>query len=564
MAAHGCEDDHRRLEAQFTLLSDDEDEDAGGLAPRPRHNDATKGGAAKHKFAPQALPKPVQAPLRQPTTQAGDVASNEPAFSRESFSGLELSNRKLSDDALRTELEIRSVRVLRLGVVEAQGFAPGAWATVGVVAQHSVERSSAEKDYDKWVISDLHPESPATVTALIFGAARQDAAPVQVGMVIAVLAPKLLPPKPRARVTICVTKGGSILQIGKAAGLGRCNSVLPGGVCCGQLIHRTRIDKCPVHLEAARAPPPTRRMEFASADPLPPPKRRKQEGLLHRLASRPPAAASQPRNLHAGAQLAMGTGTLRGPGLKYSTGAQRAGYTLNDTTTSVGANAPSGGGVPGGGGGRTCSSGQGDSRPTAGMGTEQHQLPCSSSFASRVAALHPDEPTSRPACSDAKGEARSEFLRRGQSAGTRNVVQMLAASQQQEEEKQRLMRKKDSQQPQQQPASAINQQDQRAQDQRAAPRDGDDDDDDDDGGLSIEFAADTPKYSWQGMLRAPGRQAEQGGTRASSSESMRQISNTNAAIAFFGDAGEEQKAALEHQLRLVANDNMQRAQLSRR
>ena len=405
------------------------------------------------------------------------------------------------------------------------------------------------------VLTDLHPERPTTITVCIFGTARQDAVGLEDGAVIAVIAPKLLPAKAQGAPPVCiVSKAGALVHVGQAAELGRCNSHSASGVPCGHLIWRARVDKCPTHLAAARAPPPTTRLELASsAALLPPPKRPRADGPPDRrplgaaISSNPrarpgiPAAASGAPRLGVGA--AMSARPAPGPALS---------------------------------GGRQ----EGPGQPLGALSSRAAPIGSSGLAAMRKAAVAvtPAPPVGR---ADAKTEVRAEFVKRGLSVGARNVVQMIAASEKQAQDKKRaLERRKQMSGARAQSAGsraaaaatatsragAIGQGNAHGSSGGGQSRvsgghgvdvdvDDDDDDDDDDSGLSIQFTdADAPpKYSWQGMIR---RGREEGPDASATGG----VVASEAARRFFGDTSDE---ALAKHVAVVAHGNATRAELSR-
>ena len=173
-----------------------------------------------------------------------------PAFEkpsdRESFSGLALSRRVIGDSELRSSLERRAVRVLRLNDVSLQARAPGAWCAIGVLSStHTIEADPAtgKRAHERWVLSDLHPEQPSTMTVCLFSHARQEhASSGEVGGVYAVVAPKLLPARSSHAPPVCLaTAADGLLRIGQAAQL-------------GAAAHQCRLDARAIGFCTARGP----------------------------------------------------------------------------------------------------------------------------------------------------------------------------------------------------------------------------------------------------------------------------------------------------------------------
>ena len=185
---------------------------------------------------------------------------------------------------------------------------------------------------------------------------------------------------------------------------------------------------------------------------------------------------------------------------------------------------------------------------------------------------------------DPKHEVRAEFVKRGQSAGARNVVQMLADT---ERERAKLLRAREPPPP---ATTVLPPPHSAAPPPPAAPAapveaDVEADEDEDDGGLSIEFEDEPPsdhireadeppkvaasdhireadeppkvaakrsdKRSWEGMLRrAPVESASSGAVVSSA-----------AASRFFGEVAEHEELSIH--IGLVASGNKLRAELSR-
>ncbi|KOO32470.1 hypothetical protein Ctob_013143 [Chrysochromulina tobinii] len=244
----------RRLERGSTLLPrpsaylDLRLDDAEPALPGSRSAAAAPKMAAPATIAPPLSSRPPHSqPPARPHPAAPDAASQplKPKSTfHESFSGFGLASRTLTDSAVRKLIEESGCRVLRLTAVESQALAaPGPWATIGVLARRSEEDGANGKGpYDKWVLSDLHPEEPRTLSACIFGEARKVAAGAEVGAVYALFDPKLLPPKARGRPPVCVlSKRAALVHLGMCAHIGFCNSLLPDGSACGALIHSDHI-----------------------------------------------------------------------------------------------------------------------------------------------------------------------------------------------------------------------------------------------------------------------------------------------------------------------------------
>ena len=470
---------------------------------------AQKRPASMPPPPPTARPAPAASAAAPLPWTAATAAAPAPITHHESFSGLTLCSRVLTDVALRSLLEQSGCRVLRLPVIEAQAPATtGPWATVGVLARRSVEEATNGRGpYEKWVLSDLHPEAPSTVTLCLFGEAKHAADGAELGAVYALVAPKLLPPKARGRPPVCVvSKRAALVPVGQLHGLGRCNSTLADGSTCGELIRRCRTDKCPVHLAVARAPPPTMRMDLAgSSDPLPPPKRRKEDGpsAVDMQQRRAPVggASSNPRARPAFGGGALGTRGIVGGG--GSGGA--AGGALGAGVGARASGGGGGGGATGSGSGLCGDVGGSGAAPPAAASSEgllaraaaaasgaaaaasaseatvvrrtdpKHEvrvrrpttrivlpLPygcCRPLSLARAAAPHSHRtaaPHSRPTAAPhshlaaAPSQVRAEFVKRGQSSvGARNVVQMLADSERRAKEE----REKSLRQQQRQPAA---------------------------------------------------------------------------------------------------------------
>jgi hypothetical protein len=446
---------------------------------------------------------------------------------------------------VRKLIEESGCRVLRLTAVESQALAaPGPWATIGVLARRTEEDGANGKGpYDKWVLSDLHPEAPRTLTACIFGEARKVAAGAEVGAVFALLDPKLLPPKARGRPPVCVlSKRAALVQLGVCAHLGFCNSLLPDGSACGALIHRCRTDKCPEHLARARAPPPTLRMEILnSSAPLPPPKRRRED-----------IAAAAPMGQHR-----LPNNPRARPGADYG---------------ALGARGVTGGSAGAGGGMAAGSSSSLTSAAAAKLQARAAAMAAGvGGAAATIGTVTAGAPTTvePPRRLDPKHEVRAEFVKRGQSAGARNVVQMLADT---ERERAKLLRAREPPPP---ATTVLPPPHSAAPPPPAAPAapveaDVEADEDEDDGGLSIEFEDEPPsdhireadeppkvaakrsdKRSWEGMLRrAPVESASSGAVVSSA-----------AASRFFGEVAEHEELSIH--IGLVASGNKLRAELSR-
>ena len=548
----------RRLERGSTLLPrpsaylDLRLDDAEPALPGSRSAAAAPKMAAPATIAPPLSSRhPHSQPPARPHPAAPDAVSQLPkpqSTFHESFSGFGLASRSLTDSAVRKLIEESGCRVLRLTAVESQALAaPGPWATIGVLARRTEEDGANGKGpYDKWVLSDLHPEAPRTLTACIFGEARKVAAGAEVGAVFALLDPKLLPPKARGRPPVCVlSKRAALVQLGVCAHLGFCNSLLPDGSACGALIHRCRTDKCPEHLARARAPPPTLRMEILnSSAPLPPPKRRRED-----------IAAAAPMGLHR-----LPNNPRARPGADYG---------------ALGARGVTGGSAGAGGGMAAGSSSSLTSAAAAKLQARAAAMAAGvGGAAATIGTVTAGAPTTvePPRRLDPKHEVRAEFVKRGQSAGARNVVQMLADT---ERERAKLLRAREPPPP---ATTVLPPPHSAAPPPPAAPAapaapveaDVEADEDEDDGGLSIEFEDEPPsdhireadeppkvaakrsdKRSWEGMLRrAPVESASSGAVVSSA-----------AASRFFGEVAEHEELSIH--IGLVASGNKLRAELSR-
>ena len=545
----------RRLERGSTLLPrptaylDLRLDDAEPALPGSRSAAAAPKMAAPATIAPPLSSRhPHSQPPARPRPAAPDAVSQLPkpqSTFHESFSGFGLASRSLTDSAVRKLIEESGCRVLRLTAVESQALAaPGPWATIGVLARRTEEDGANGKGpYDKWVLSDLHPEAPRTLTACIFGEARKVAAGAEVGAVFALLDPKLLPPKARGRPPVCVlSKRAALVQLGVCAHLGFCNSLLPDGSACGALIHRCRTDKCPEHLARARAPPPTLRMEILnSSAPLPPPKRRRED-----------IAAAAPMGQHR-----LPNNPRARPGADYGALGARG------VTGGTGGSAGAGGGM---------AAGSSSSLTSAAAAKLQARAAAMAAgvggAAATIGTVTAGAPTTvePPRRLDPKHEVRAEFVKRGQSAGARNVVQMLADT---ERERAKLLRAREPPPP---ATTVLPPPHSAAPPPPAAPAEADveADVDEDDGGLSIEFEDEPPsdhireadeppkvaakrsdKRSWEGMLRrAPVESASSGAVVSSA-----------AASRFFGEVAEHEELSIH--IGLVASGNKLRAELSR-
>ena len=549
----------RRLERGSTLLPrpsaylDLRLDDAEPALPGSRSAAAAPKMAAPATIAPPLSSRhPHSQPPARPRPAAPDAVSQLPkpqSTFHESFSGFGLASRSLTDSAVRKLIEESGCRVLRLTAVESQALAaPGPWATIGVLARRTEEDGANGKGpYDKWVLSDLHPEAPRTLTACIFGEARKVAAGAEVGAVFALLDPKLLPPKARGRPPVCVlSKRAALVQLGVCAHLGFCNSLLPDGSACGALIHRCRTDKCPEHLARARAPPPTLRMEILnSSAPLPPPKRRRED-----------IAAAAPMGQHR-----LPNNPRARPGADYGALGARG------VTGGTGGSAGAGGGM---------AAGSSSSLTSAAAAKLQARAAAMAAgvggAAATIGTVTAGAPTTvePPRRLDPKHEVRAEFVKRGQSAGARNVVQMLADT---ERERAKLLRAREPPPPATTvlpPPHSAAPPPPAAPAAPAAPVEADVEVDEDDGGLSIEFEDEPPsdhireadeppkvaakrsdKRSWEGMLRrAPVESASSGAVVSSA-----------AASRFFGEVAEHEELSIH--IGLVASGNKLRAELSR-
>ena len=553
----------RRLERGSTLLPrpsaylDLRLDDAEPALPGSRSAAAAPKMAAPATIAPPLSSRPPHSqPPARPHPAAPDAASQPPkpqSTFHESFSGFGLASRTLTDSAVRKLIEESGCRVLRLTAVESQALAaPGPWATIGVLARRTEEDGANGKGpYDKWVLSDLHPEAPRTLTACIFGEARKVAAGAEVGAVYALLDPKLLPPKARGRPPVCVlSKRAALVHLGMCAHIGFCNSLLPDGSACGALIHRCRTDKCPEHLARARAPPSTLRMEILnSSAPLPPPKRRRED-----------VAAAAPMGQHR-----LPHNPRARPGADYGALGARG------VTGGAGA-----GGSAGGGAGMSAGS---SSTVLASAAAAKLQARAAAAAAgvggaaTTIGTVAAGAPTTLepPRRLDPKHEVRAEFVKRGLSAGARNVVQMIADT---ERERAKLLRAREPPPPATTvlppPRSAAPPPPPPPPPAAPVAADAEGDEDDDDGGLSIEFEDEPPsdhireadeppkvapkrcdKRSWEGMLRrAPVESASSGA-----------VVGSVAASRFFGEVAEHEELSI--QIGLVASGNKLRAELSR-
>ena len=648
------------------LRSDEEDEQ---YEPEFDELDRTSN---RCQIAPeQVAPPPVQAPVRR--REPAPAPANPlyaKATAKETFSGLALATRKVGDYQLRSTLERTGVRVLRLSTVPLQANAPGQWATIGVLSQMTRHEPSAAAaaaggaaaaGHDKWVLTDLHPERPSTMSVCLTGVARDQArADAAIGRVYAVIGAKYLVPKHEGAQPVCVAGGGSkggIMYIGDAAELGRCviSPISPyiatapqspgpwsyadllvsrcsirccarvassgsggedGGLGwlegrCNKLIHRKCTDLCPVHLKSQRAPPVSLRLDLAgTSDPLPPPKRRKEDGPAPRV----PAAAGYSSNPRAkptgvgggglGGRISAG---LIGSGLGGGRSALGAQQRKAGSSAGALASRPAVGEGPREsalavqvGAGRAALAARAAPRPASAATTADTTTCCAQTCAQTVqptagaapsadgsgggaAAAAPSlvpapaavMPSVRAGTVDKKGEARAEFLKRsGASAGARNVVRMLAASEQREQQVAETRRlKQQQQQPPQQrrggqswkrPAvppsdvappswAAVNApaQEQRAPQRAAAPAPVPlcDDDDDDDAGLELDFSGAKPapdKHSWMGMARGG---AERGGMGQGSGPAP----SARKASGFFGlHGGDARSEELEKHIGVVA------------
>ena len=300
MSAYADEECDRLLAA----LSDDSDDDAA--ESRAAEDLFAQLDAEQESCRPAASASASQPPPTRATDPAADKRTKygqgelvyEDATCTEDFSGLRLSRRSVGAKDLRDQLE--GIRVLKLPDVALQALAPGPWATIGILARVSTrEAADGRPESDTWLLSNLHPNAPSTLTVHIQGAARSDpaagflsASQAEVGGVYAVVGPKLVPARSPNAPPMCVTsRRGTLVLIGRAAELGRCRCEQGGR--CGRLIHRKAIDYCPEHARLFSAPPTSHRLEFAGTTaPLPPAKRRKEDGPPPRHAN----AAPMPSN----------------------------------------------------------------------------------------------------------------------------------------------------------------------------------------------------------------------------------------------------------------------------
>jgi hypothetical protein len=578
-----------------------------------RRAPAPAPGPPPSNFQRQPLAAGATARARTQGVATLPTPAFEKASERESFSGLAMARRTVSDFSLRAQIGQTGIRVLKLKDVSLQAPAPGAWLSIGVLSKVTAieaDEATNRRAHERWVLTDLHPERPSTMTVCLFAAARTAHSPgSEVGGVYAVLAPKLLPARSsHAPPTCLASSADGILRIGQAAELGRCRASCGSGA-CNALLHRARVDLCPDHLRAARAPPKSLRMDMAgTSDPLPPPKRRKEDGPPPRERAvgasslfnanprqRAPAPAVGLGGGGAAGGAAGGVGTAGGvAGGPGGAVAVAAGVGIGGAAGAVGERGGFGEGGPrerGGSGPSAFGRAVMAARPTPALAAA---LPTADRRGSTVIGgiefgRAPNVAAGAARRPDPKSEVRGEFIKRGgSSAGARNVVKMLAdveekrlaAARAKENARQRRQTEliqprglpprhpassaRNGAQPQPQPAPPM-MAGGRARDEAAEV------DSEGEGELYIDYGEAPKKPTWEAMVRG-------GKNRAAASASLgaavghgeaapaARVAASKAARGFFGVASAVdpvEREQLQRQIGNVAMGNAERVELSK-
>ncbi|KAL1530486.1 hypothetical protein AB1Y20_001388 [Prymnesium parvum] len=321
----------------------------------------------------------------------------------ERISGISLSRRHLSQRALDELLENSHCRVLTLQQAKAHAGAQGHWATIGVVAQYapgSMKGARANK-YHKWVLTDLHPTTPSTISVLHFG---EKCEKVCIGDVRVLMAPKLLTGEGTSTLGLaCTVKSlEQLVLVGQADRVCPCRHTGPDGVRCTTLIHRESTDYCSVHLHAAMRAPPTTRLDLAAAAPVP------GAAMTRTKPGLPPAARRSPITSHPQRAKPVPLGLREG-----GVGCRASGSNASLKAAGCVRNRD-----------------RHDPRDDGKANAESAAVDAES----RRAETHVDQSARK----NPHQELRSEFLKRQQSAGARNLVQYASNLHKHQEERRRL------------------------------------------------------------------------------------------------------------------------------
>ncbi|KAL3904271.1 MAG: hypothetical protein SGPRY_011350 [Prymnesium sp.] len=127
------------------------------------------------------------------------------------------------------------------------------WLTIGVLVDKTTAKATQSGGkFCVWKLSDLRAVGGTTMPIFLFSEACENAWKYLPGTVLALLSPRLLPPKEgRGDAAISVEKQEQIMRIGQATEFGICKGEKRDGKPCGQWVNTSECEYCEFHVMAA-------------------------------------------------------------------------------------------------------------------------------------------------------------------------------------------------------------------------------------------------------------------------------------------------------------------------
>ncbi|GLT42925.1 hypothetical protein SLA2020_169020 [Shorea laevis] len=179
----------------------------------------------------------------------------------EKFSGLRIRNSLFSREELSERLsDIRFVRLSTIKNLLAGDTLSGCWATVGVLIEKGVPRtSSIGQEYSIWKIGCLTED---TVSLFLFGDAYKQNRKEEEGTVFALFNGSARKDSKGQGFSLSLSSANQILKIGTSADYGVCEGKRTDGVPCTLVINKRRGKYCQYHKSKASERYTTQRTEL--------------------------------------------------------------------------------------------------------------------------------------------------------------------------------------------------------------------------------------------------------------------------------------------------------------
>lgn len=205
--------------------------------------------------------KALQEKAKQ-TVKALESTSKDTFTIFDSFFGIRVRNPLLSSASFQSYCD--GLQKIRLSNLKPVTPPAGNWIALAVVVDKTNCRKSANgNEFMIWKAADLLNPQDQTVKILVFGDCVKKFWKLQLGYVLALVAPPYADGDDR-QVTLKLTKCAQVLEIGVCPDFGHCMAIKKDGGKCQNVVNLSQCECCPYHIQRAARKVTASRGSFGS------------------------------------------------------------------------------------------------------------------------------------------------------------------------------------------------------------------------------------------------------------------------------------------------------------